>query len=105
MKGGTSSLLYGGKKQRTVTYAYNGNNLIATKTDAKGQLLTYAYDGYNRLTSVTWTNASGGAQVLRTYYYDTNPLDPTGMFSQYALGRLTAVIPPVRDERPDEQHV
>ena len=29
--------------------------------------------------------------MLRTYYYDTNPLDPTGMFSQYALGRLTAV--------------
>jgi RHS repeat-associated protein len=75
----------------TVTYTYGGNNLIATKTDAKGQLLTYAYDGYNRLTSVTWTNAPGGAQVLRTYYYDTNPLDPTGMFSQYALGRLTAV--------------
>ena len=41
MKGGTSGPLYGGKKQRTVTYAYNGNNLIATKTDAKGQQLTY----------------------------------------------------------------
>jgi hypothetical protein len=33
----------------------------------------------------------GGAQVLRTYYYDTNPLDSTGMFSQNALGRLIAV--------------
>jgi RHS repeat-associated protein len=30
-------------------------------------------------------------QVLRTYYYDTNPLDSTGMFSQNAIGRLTAV--------------
>ena len=28
---------------------------------------------------------------MRTYYYDTNPLDSTGTFSQYAAGRLTAV--------------
>jgi RHS repeat-associated protein len=77
----------------TVTYTYNsgGNNLLASKTDAKGQQLTYAYDGYNRLSSVTWANAPGGAQVLRTYYYDNNPLDSTGTFSQNALGRLTAV--------------
>ena len=33
----------------TVTYTYNGN-LLASKTDAKGQQLLYAYDGYNRLT-------------------------------------------------------
>ncbi len=45
---------------------------------------------YNRLTSVTWANAPGSAQVLRTYYYDTNPLDSTG-FSQNTAGRLTAV--------------
>ena len=30
-------------------------------------------------------------QVLRTYYYDTNPLDSTKKFSQNPLGRLTAV--------------
>ena len=48
-------------------------------------------DSYNRLTSVTWTNPpQGGAQVLRTYYYDSNPLDNTG-FSQYTAGRLAAV--------------
>ena len=28
---------------------------------------------------------------MRTYYYDTNPLDSTGTYSQYAAGRLTAV--------------
>jgi RHS repeat-associated protein len=71
----------------TVTYTYNANNLLATKTDALSNKLTYAYDGYNRLTSVTL----GASQVLRTYYYDTNPLDSTGMFSQNPLGRLTAV--------------
>ncbi len=75
----------------TVTYTYNANNLLASKTDAKSQKLTYQYDSYNRLTSVTWTNPpQGGAQVLRTYYYDSNPLDNTG-FSQYTAGRLAAV--------------
>jgi NADP-dependent 3-hydroxy acid dehydrogenase YdfG len=36
-----------------------------------------------------------------TCYYDTNPLDPTGMFSQNALGRLTAVQypPAIRSRR------
>ncbi len=70
----------------TVTYTYNSNYLLATKTDAKNQKLTYAYDGYNRLTTVTL----GASQVLRTYYYDSNPLDSTG-FSQYTSGRLAAV--------------
>ncbi len=75
----------------TVSYTYNTNNLLASKTDAKSQKLTYQYDTYNRLTSVTWTNPpQGGAQVLRTYYYDSNPLDNTG-FSQYTAGRLAAV--------------
>jgi RHS repeat-associated protein len=74
----------------TVSYTYNSTNTLASKTDAKGNQLTYQYDSYNRLTSVTWANAPAGAQVLRTYYYDTNPLDSTG-FSQNTAGRLTAV--------------
>jgi YD repeat-containing protein len=57
----------------TVTYTYS-NNLLATKTDAKNQKLMYAYDGCNRLTTVTLSPST----VLRTYYYDTNPLDTTG---------------------------
>jgi RHS repeat-associated protein len=72
----------------TVTYTYS-NGLLASKTDAKGQQLTYQYDTYHRLTSVTWTNSPNGSQVLRTYYYDSNPLAPG--FSQYAAGRLAAV--------------
>ena len=62
----------------TVTYTYNSNNLLATKTDAKSQKLTYGYDSYHRLTTVTL----GASQVLRTYYYDTNPIDSTGMFRE-----------------------
>jgi RHS repeat-associated protein len=72
----------------TVTYTYS-NGRMASKTDAKGQQLTYQYDSYGRLTSVTWANAPGGSKVLRTYSFDTNPVDST--FSQNALGRLTAV--------------
>jgi RHS repeat-associated protein len=73
----------------TVTYTYNlttqpNGGMLASKTDAKGQQITYQYDGYNRLSSVTSANV-----VLRTYYYDANPLNST--FSQYASGRLTAV--------------
>ena len=68
----------------TVSYTYNANRLVATKTDANGNVLTYSYDGYNRLSQV-----SLGASVLRTYYYDSNPFD--GTFSHYALGRLAAI--------------
>jgi RHS repeat-associated protein len=89
----------------TVTYTY-GNNLLATKTDAKGQQLIYGYDGYNRLISVslaaTYTCHPPPQScnpppptVLRTYYYDTNPLDNTG-FSQNILGRLAAVQYPAQ---------
>jgi len=71
----------------TVTYTYNAStNTLASKTDAKNQKLLYAYDGYNRLTTVTLSPST----LLRTYYYDTNPLDTTG-FSQNILGRLAAV--------------
>ncbi|HLG96093.1 MAG TPA: RHS repeat-associated core domain-containing protein [Bryobacteraceae bacterium] len=68
----------------TVSYTYDSQMRLSTKTDAKGQVFTYAYDGYNRLTSI-----SVGGTVLRTYVYDTNPDD--GNYSQYAAGRLTEV--------------
>jgi RHS repeat-associated protein len=72
----------------TTSYSYSSGRM-ASKTDAKGQQLTYQYDSYGRLTSVTWANAPGGSKVLRTYSFDTNPVDAT--FSHNALGRLTAV--------------
>ncbi len=74
----------------TVTYTYNSTNTLATKTDAKTNQLTYQYDSYNRLTSVTWANAPGGAQVLRSYMYDNNTLD-SSFSGSYTQGRLVAV--------------
>src|SRR5580658_6278340 len=69
----------------TVSYAYNSDNTLHTKTDAKGQVFTYSYDSYKRLTQV-----EVGSTVLRTFMYDTNTLD--GTFSgSYTQGRLVAV--------------
>ncbi len=68
----------------TVTYTYDTNKRLATKTDAKGQAFNYTYDSYNRLTQI-----SVGSTVLRTYVYDSNPDD--SYFSQNGLGRLVEI--------------
>ena len=69
----------------TVSYTYNSNGLLASKTDAKGQAFTYQYDSYNRLHQIFV-----GGVLLRTFIYDTNTLD--GSFSgPYTSGRLVAV--------------
>ena len=36
----------------TVSYTYNADNTVATKTDANGQTLTYSYDTLGRLSQV-----------------------------------------------------
>ena len=71
----------------TVTYTYNSDSTLATKTDAKGQVFSYTYDSYKRVTQI-----SVGATVLRTFIYDSNSLD--GSFSTYSAGRLVAVVHP-----------
>jgi RHS repeat-associated protein len=68
-----------------VSYTYDTNGVMLTKTDNKGQQFTYGYDGYKRMTSI-----SVDGNVIRNFYYDTNPLD--GTFSGNTLGRLTAVL-------------
>ena len=69
----------------TVTYTYNSDHTLHTKTDAKSQVFTYSYDSYKRLTQIMV-----GSTVLRTFMYDTNTLD--SMFSgSYTQGRLVAV--------------
>ena len=68
----------------TVTYTYNSDQTLATKTDAKGQVFTYSYDTLKRVTTI-----SQGGGTLRTFIYDSNSLD--GSFSQYTQGRLAAV--------------
>jgi RHS repeat-associated protein len=69
----------------TVTYTYNSDNTLHTKTDAKGQVFTYSYDSYKRLTQV-----EVGSTVLRSFMYDTNTLNSTYSGS-YTAGRLVAV--------------
>src|SRR5208283_4762338 len=79
----------------TVTYTYNSNNQIATKTDAKNQKTQLTYDSYNRVTEVQHFYYQSGSYVEDTsqrvnYYYDTNPYDG-GSYSQYTQGRLAAI--------------
>jgi RHS repeat-associated protein len=78
----------------TVSYTYNSNGKIASKTDAKSQQILYSYDSYARLTKVQRGAIQNGSFVEDTcqqenYYYDTNTFDSS--YSQYASGRLTAV--------------
>jgi RHS repeat-associated protein len=77
----------------TVSYSYNANNKIATKTDAKGQAVAYTYDGLNRLTQVQRypTGFSGSEDTCQreTYTYDNNTV--TANYSQYVAGRLATV--------------
>ena len=69
----------------TVTYTYNSDSTVHTKTDAKGQQFTYSYDSYKRVTQV-----SVGGNSLRTFMYDNNTLD-TSFSGSYTAGRLVAV--------------
>jgi RHS repeat-associated protein len=83
----------------TVSYTYNTDGTMATKTDAKaaqgGYYLQYLYDSYGRVTTVQTVkpdplnNNPPTVTVLRTYTYDSNPFDPS--YSAYSSGRLTAV--------------
>jgi YD repeat-containing protein len=49
-----------------VSYTYNSDGTIQTKTDAKGTVTEYSYDWYKRVQQV-----KVGANVLYTYTYDT----------------------------------
>src|SRR5260370_14455710 len=51
---------------RPVTYTYNTDKTLATKTDAKNQQFTYAYDSYKRLAQINHSQT-----VTRQFYYDT----------------------------------
>ena len=77
----------------TVTYTYNSDKTLATKTDAKNQQTQYSYDSYKRVTQIRRGTYSGtfteDTCQREDYSYDTNPYD--GSFSAYATGKLTAV--------------
>src|SRR5437588_4764144 len=54
-----------------VSYTYNSDHTLNTKTDAKGQVFSYTYDRYKRLPT-----GSVGSNLLLSESYDTNPYDP-----------------------------
>jgi len=64
-----------------VTYTYNADGTLATKTDAKSQKLTYTYDGYGRLLQV---GSGNPVTAIRTYTYDTYPANST--YAQLGAG-------------------
>jgi YD repeat-containing protein len=82
---GTNLLSATNPENGTVTYTYNSDSTLHTKTDAKSQVFTYSYDSYKRLTQIMV-----GSTVLRTFMYDTNTLDST-FSGSYTQGRLVAV--------------
>jgi RHS repeat-associated protein len=78
----------------TVTYTYNSDKTLATKTDSKNQQVQYSYDSYKRVTQIRRGTYNGtfteDTCQQENYSYDTNPYD--GTFSgSYTLGRLVAV--------------
>jgi RHS repeat-associated protein len=75
----------------TVSYAYNTDGSLASKTDAKNQQVQYTYDSYRRVTQIRRYPVAGGNEdpCQRTdLYYDTNPLD--GSYTQNGWGRPVA---------------
>ena len=77
-----------GMPSGVITYSYDANGNLSTKTDARGVISNYQYDSLNRITAKTYTVTGTTAAATRSscYQYDTgvsNPLD--GNF----IGRLT----------------
>ncbi|WP_431096879.1 DUF6531 domain-containing protein [Polaromonas aquatica] len=57
---------------RTLSFAYNASNQLASVTASDGQVIGYVYDGTtaaSRLTTVTYPGISGGT-VSKTYLYE-----------------------------------
>jgi YD repeat-containing protein len=71
----------------TVTYTYNSDKTLATKTDAKGQQILYSYDSLKRITQVRRYLPSGGQLVEDTCQQENYGYD----FGSYGLGRLVEI--------------
>lgn len=58
----------------TVSYTYGSNNVLATKTDAKGQETVYLYDSAGHMTqSSVWVSGTLDPCQTVQYYYGTDP--------------------------------
>ncbi len=68
----------------TVTYAYNADGTLLSKTDAKGQRIQYGYDDKQRVTSINRYNG----QTLNNCDSQTFTYDSGDAFSENVVGRL-----------------
>jgi RHS repeat-associated protein len=57
---------HGAVSNGTVTYAYDNNGNLTSKTDARGVTATYTYDALNRNTSIGYSD--GSTPVVERYY-------------------------------------
>jgi len=75
-----------------VTYAYNADGTLQSKTDAKGQQIQYTYDSFGRVTAKHTFNASGTEDLCgkMLYYWDTVPRGVGGSGWTGVSGRLMA---------------
>src|SRR5581483_9134856 len=74
----------------TVSYRYDNNGNLISKTDARGIVSTMTYDPLSRITSKSYSD--GTPQI--SYYYDNQvlPFNPAGFNRGYSQGRLVAVL-------------
>ncbi|HZU29040.1 MAG TPA: RHS repeat-associated core domain-containing protein [Bryobacteraceae bacterium] len=74
----------------TVSYTYNADGTLATRTDAKGQKLAYTYDSYQRVTQIQrYPNGTTEDTCQRdNFYFDSSPFDSA--YSQNVAGQLAA---------------
>ncbi len=76
----------------TVSFAYNSDGTLLSKTDAKGQKIQFAYDAYARVTGKTVYMANGTADPCSqvSYYWDTLPANVGSSNWTNTNGRLMA---------------
>jgi YD repeat-containing protein len=71
----------------TVSYVYNNDGLVTSRTDARGVVTAYTYDGVSRLKTISYTTTgtSAAATAAVEYFYDE------GGAAANAMGRLTRI--------------
>jgi RHS repeat-associated protein len=75
-------------------YAYDANDNVSSRTDARGIVTTYGYDDLDRVTSKLYSDST----LSSYYYYD---VIETGQGPDYPIGRLEFTATAPGKTRPD----